>query len=94
MTHTYNITGMTCNGCVAKVKSELVKLGDISEASVQLQPPQATITMQKHIAIPTLQAALHKAGSYAITGADEGMQNVLPDEADKRTWFEKRRRGE
>lgn len=67
MTHTYNISGMTCKGCVAKAKSELLKLGDITEAEIQLEAPQATITMQKHIPLPVLQQALNKAGNYHIS---------------------------
>ncbi|MBD0303955.1 MAG: heavy-metal-associated domain-containing protein, partial [Tolypothrix sp. T3-bin4] len=35
MTHTYNITGMTCNGCVARVKDQLLKLDGITLAEVQ-----------------------------------------------------------
>lgn len=78
MTHTYNITGMTCTGCVAKVKSELLKLGDVTNAEVQLDSPQATITMQKHIATATLQAAVSKAGAkYTITEADGGMHHAV-----------------
>jgi copper chaperone CopZ len=76
MTHTYNITGMTCNGCVAKAKSELLKLGDITEADVQLTAPQATITMQKHIPVTALQAVLTKAGNYTIAEADGGMHHA------------------
>lgn len=86
MTHTYNITGMTCNACVAKAKSELLKLGDITGADVQLVSPQATITMQKHIAVETLQSALSKAGNYTITEADGGMQSVPGEE--ERSWIE------
>lgn len=69
MTHTYHITGMTCGGCVSKVKSELLKLGDITGADVQLAAPQATITMQRHMDTATLQAAVKKAGPYTITDA-------------------------
>lgn len=69
MTHTYNITGMTCNSCVAKVKSAILKLGDVLEADVQRDAPQATITMQKHIPLSTLQAAISLDGKYAITEA-------------------------
>ncbi len=69
MTHTYNITGMTCNSCVAKVKSAILKLGDVLEADVQRDAPQATITMQKHIPLSTLQAAISFDGKYAITEA-------------------------
>ena len=86
MTHTYNITGMTCNGCVAKAKSTLLKIGDITEAYVQLTSPQATITMQKHIPLTFLQNALHKAGDYIITEADGGMHHS-PD-VETKTWIE------
>ena len=86
MTHTYNITGMTCNGCVAKAKSTLLKIGDITEAIVQLTSPQATITMQKHIPVTFLQNALHTAGDYIITEADGGM-HYSPD-VETKTWIE------
>lgn len=77
MTHTYNISGMTCSGCVAKAKSELLKLGEVSEANVQLSAPQATITMQKHIPVKDLQTALNKAGNFTITEADGGMKHAI-----------------
>lgn len=67
MTHTYRINGMTCSSCVARVKNELLKLGDILEAEVQLPFPQAVITMSKHIGAGQLQAAVSKAGKYTIT---------------------------
>ena len=82
MTHTYNISGMTCNGCVAKAKSSLLKLGDITEAAVQLTAPQATISMQKHIPVSILQNALSGAGNYTITEADSGMKNHHSGNAD------------
>jgi copper chaperone CopZ/uncharacterized membrane protein YphA (DoxX/SURF4 family) len=69
MTHSYSIAGITCTGCVAKVKSELLKLSDVTSADVQLQSPQATITMQRHIPLPTLQQAISKAGKYTIEEA-------------------------
>jgi cation transport ATPase len=87
MTHTYNITGMTCSNCVAKVKSQLLMLGDITEADVQLSAPQATITMQKHIPTNTLQNALRKAGNYSISEADSGMHHTMPAE-EKSSWFQ------
>src|SRR4028119_1566953 len=83
MTHTYNIAGMTCNSCVAKVKSQLLMLGDITEADVKLTAPQATITMQKHIPVTVLQNALNQAGRYTITEADGGMHHTaVTEEAD------------
>jgi cation transport ATPase len=80
MTHTYNITGMTCGNCVAKAKSSLLMLGDVSAAEIQLAAPQASITMQKHIPVTVLQDALNKAGGYTITEADGGMHHTVPAE--------------
>ena len=87
MKHTYNITGMTCNGCLASAKNQLLKIDGITEAEVQLTAPQATLTMQKHIPVETLQSALHKGGKFTITEADGGMQHSIPEE-EKRSWFE------
>ncbi len=87
MTHTYNITGMTCNGCIAKAKSQLLKIRDVTEADVQLAAPQATIKMQKHIPVETLRAGLSLAGNYTITEADGGMSRSMSSE-EKRSWLE------
>ncbi len=86
MTHTYNITGMTCGSCMEKVKSAFLKMGDISQAEVQLQSPQATITMQKHLSSDTLQAALTQAGNYTITAANDSM-NGSTQEEDAGPWI-------
>lgn len=69
---------MTCGKCVAKVKSELLKLGDITEANVQLNAPQATISMQKHVPLNVLQQAVDKAGHYQIAeaGVADDMQKA------------------
>lgn len=89
MTHTYNISGMTCSSCVAKVKSELLKLGNIQSAEVQLAAPQAVITMDKHIATTALQEAVYKAGKYTITEADGGMKHmtVNQDKAEGNSYY-------
>ncbi|RYD58178.1 MAG: heavy-metal-associated domain-containing protein [Sphingobacteriales bacterium] len=75
MTHRYNITGMTCGGCVAKVKSSILKLGDVLSADVKQDAPQATITMQKHIPLATLQDAISHGGKYTIAEADAAMSH-------------------
>ena len=77
MTHEYKITGMTCGSCVARVKSELLKLGDILSADVQLESPQATITMSTHISTNTLQQAVNKAGNYTITEKGNGLAATM-----------------
>lgn len=87
MTHSYNITGLTCSNCVVKARSALLKLGDVTDADVQLQSPQATITMQKHIPVATLQSTLTRAGNYVITAADGGMHQP-EDSKEAKSWAE------
>ena len=65
MTHTYNITGMTCDGCRSKVEKTLNSIKGM-KASVVLQPPVATLTREKHIPITQLQEALTAVGKYTI----------------------------
>jgi copper chaperone CopZ len=81
---------MTCGNCVAKVKSELLKLGDVAEANVQLNTPQATVIMQKHIPLSQLQAVLNKAGNYTITETNNGMHHhEMQEESNAETsWFQ------
>lgn len=62
-------------------------MGDITDVEVQLEAPQATIQMKKHISRAALQTAIHNAGNYTITEADGGMHYSMPD-SETRTWFE------
>ena len=77
MTHTYQIDGLTCQNCVAKAKSALLLLGDVSEAEVQLKSPQATISMLKHIPTSILQDALSKAGDFHIQELNGSMHKTI-----------------
>lgn len=58
MTHTYNLTGMTCISCEAKVKSSLLMVENVTNVEVSKDENSATITMSKHIALSDLQKAL------------------------------------
>lgn len=71
MTHTYQISGMHCGSCILKVKNELLKVDDITEANIQLTTPQAIISMQKHIPVSLLQEAVAKAGSFSLNKIEE-----------------------
>ena len=65
MIHTYNITGMTCDGCRSKVEKTLNTIEGI-EAKVSLHPPLATLTMEKHLPTEKLQEALTAVGKYTL----------------------------
>lgn len=73
MTHTYNVTGMTCNGCRASVEKTLSALPNVTKVDVELQSQTATITMSKHIEVDTLQNAL--SDKYTIT--EQATKNIF-----------------
>ncbi|KQR72764.1 heavy metal transporter [Pedobacter sp. Leaf176] len=54
---------MTCGGCENKVKSNLLVLPDVTSVEVSKDTNSATITMDKHIGLSTLQQALGGAES-------------------------------
>jgi copper chaperone CopZ len=58
MTHTYTVTGMTCSGCEAKVKSGLLMVPEITSANVDKDAQTATLTMDKHVSLSALQNAI------------------------------------
>jgi len=69
MTHTYNITGMTCNGCKASVEKGLNALDAVNEVKVNLEKGEAEITMSSHVSTEKLQNAL--SDKYTITEKQE-----------------------
>lgn len=73
MTHTYDVTGMTCNGCKASVEKALSALSDVENVEVDLNSGTATIKMHKHVGVDTLQNAL--SDKYTIT--EQATKNVF-----------------
>ena len=67
MTHSYTVKGITCEGCVAKVKSKLLMHPDITAADVKLDGQKAVITMQKHLSVAELQEAIGVDTKYKIS---------------------------
>jgi len=65
MTHTYTITGMTCNGCRASVEEALTKVEGVSSVQVDLNASKATIEMEEHIDTNIFRKAL--SAKYEIT---------------------------
>jgi copper chaperone CopZ len=58
MVHKYQVTGMTCASCEAKVKSSLLMVENVVSIEVSKDENSATITMDKHIPLDKLQKAL------------------------------------
>ena len=67
MTKEYIITGMTCKGCLAKVKTTINSFPSIQEVGLQLVYPQAKITSEPSLNLEEINLALRKLGNYTIT---------------------------
>lgn len=80
MTHTYKVTGMTCANCEASVKSSLLILPHITEVEVSKANETVTLSMDQHIPLSTLQAALDK--KYSITAMEH---SEVAEQA--KSWF-------
>lgn len=65
MKHTYQIQGMTCNGCRKHVEESLNAISGVLSAIVDLVNKEAIVEMEHHIETNTLQQALGK--KYSIT---------------------------
>jgi len=66
MTHSYTVSGITCEGCVAKVKSKLLMHPDVTAADVTLEGQKATVTMSRHLTVNELQEAIGRNTKYVI----------------------------
>jgi copper chaperone CopZ len=81
MTHKYQLTGMTCSSCEAKVKSALLTIENVTAVEVSKDTNSANITMEKHIAISDFQNALES--KYQISSINH---NEIKEQA--KSWFE------
>jgi copper chaperone CopZ len=80
MTHTYQITGMTCGSCEAKVKSALLSVNNVTSVDVTKDNNRAIITVEKHIALPELQSALEDKYRISTTHHNETAEQT-------KSWF-------
>ncbi len=69
MKHTYTIEGMHCASCTAKVREALRGVDGVTAAEVDLDPPQAKVTMEHHVATGRMNDALSEKGDYRLAEA-------------------------
>ena len=81
MTHTYQLTGMTCSSCEDKVKKALEMVDNITNVEVSKENNTATVTMNKHIVLTDLQNALDPKYKISAIEHNETIEQT-------RSWFE------
>lgn len=95
MTHTYQLTGMTCGNCEESVKRRLEAVSGVKAVTVSRQDNEATINMDKHIETGALQEALGGvSGKYRISAIDDRAAHISTkkvtnsDKTDQKDWIE------
>ena len=69
-TTTFNVSGMTCGGCVASVTRVLKAVPGVADASVTLQPGEARVTYDaSKTHADVLRAAVEDAGFDVVDRA-------------------------
>lgn len=85
---TYQVSGMTCGGCVSRVKATLSSFADSAE--VTLVPPQAVLSEPK-VSLDMLNAALNKIGHYTLSQKTakpiKNIQGNIETDQNKTNWF-------
>ena len=77
MIHTYQITGMTCNGCRIGVEEKISRIPGVIKAEVNLDKAEAQIEMKNHISTAAFQNALGE--KYKIYEKND----LIPMQADE-----------
>ncbi|MFN0175455.1 MAG: heavy-metal-associated domain-containing protein [Saprospiraceae bacterium] len=88
MTHQYQVSGITCEGCVSKVKSLLEKVPGVTASTVGLDG-KVEVTMSHHISTAELQAALRDYPKYQLAETPHAAPSAtLPEEDIQRSFWE------
>src|SRR5664279_3291389 len=89
MTHTYNISVMTCNTCQTKVQDLLSKVDGVKNVSIDLAKGTTDIEMTSHISTAILKAALQDHPKYQLSEtAPTPVVSAYSFEEEKKSWFE------
>ncbi len=68
MKRKYQIDGISCGGCITKVKKVLEPHEDIEEAKIFLSPKGvAKISMKSNLSVDDLQKQLNRLEGYTIS---------------------------
>ena len=90
MTYTYNVSGMTCGSCQAKVQSLLSNVPGVSKATIDLAKGEASVEMGKHVTAAELKAALKDYPKYQLTENNSQHQTIAPAPGveETKSWIE------
>ncbi|MFD1936255.1 MULTISPECIES: heavy-metal-associated domain-containing protein [Nonomuraea] len=65
-TSTYKVTGMTCNGCAGKVKTQISQVAGVNAVDVDLSTGHVKVTSEGHVDDVLVVDAVEEAGYEAV----------------------------
>ena len=65
-TDTFTVTGMTCGGCVGRVRDAVGELDGVVDVDVELATGTVTVTSERRVDRSVVEAAAAEAG-YEVT---------------------------
>ncbi|GAB2618754.1 hypothetical protein GCM10027035_13690 [Emticicia sediminis] len=86
MTHTFQVTGMTCEACEYKIQHLFSGVEGVKSVTVDRTNNAATVEMDKHIPLSNFQEVIKPYSKYSVTEKTV-IPTFIEDEAPK-TWFE------
>jgi copper chaperone CopZ len=75
MNTTYNISGLTCDGCVASVTNDLIRINGVKKVAVSLEKGEVTIETDRHILLGVLQSAI--SDKYQLQSIKENPSKAM-----------------
>jgi copper chaperone CopZ len=90
MTHIYNISGMTCSSCQAKVQNLLSKASGVKSVAIDLSKGEATLDMDKHIPTAELKEALKDYPKYQLSETNHQHHTAISSVQDEeiKSWLQ------
>jgi len=77
---------MTCSSCEQKVKAQLLSVPEVTGVEIDLGKGTAAVTMSRHIATTSLQAALKDYPKYQLTEVETSGDKQVVNEP-QRGWL-------
>ncbi len=87
MTHTYHISGMTCEACEAKILYLFKQIPEVQNVSVDLKSGNVSVDMEKHIPTATFQEVLAPYSKYQLSEPKNNSM-VLNNDDSQKSWLE------
>lgn len=86
MTHTFQVTGMTCEACEYKIQHLFSGVEGVKSVTVDRTNNAATVEMDKHISLSNFQEVIKPYSKYSVT--EKTVTPTFIEEEAPKTWFE------